>query len=51
MVYAFNGFTIQWAPLNGIMDNGINWLMGPNLYHLTNPQITISYLKYSSFAF
>jgi hypothetical protein len=24
---------IQWALLNKITDYGINWLMGPNLYH------------------
>jgi hypothetical protein len=24
-------FRVQWAPLNGIMDNGINWFMGSYL--------------------
>jgi hypothetical protein len=29
---------IQWTPLNGITDNGINRLMGSNLAHLTSPK-------------
>ena len=29
---------IQWMPLNGITDNGINRLMGSNLAHLTSPK-------------
>jgi hypothetical protein len=28
-------FVIQWTPLNGIADNGINRLMGSNLSHLS----------------
>jgi hypothetical protein len=31
---------LQWAPLNGITDNGINRLMGSNLSHLTVPKLT-----------
>ncbi len=30
---------IQWMPLKGITVNGINWLMGSNECHLTNPKI------------
>jgi hypothetical protein len=30
---------IQWMPLNGITDNGINRLMVSNLSHLTNPKL------------
>ncbi len=29
---------VQWTPLNGITDNGINRLMGSNLAHLTSPK-------------
>ncbi len=32
-------YNVQWAPLNGITDNGINRLMGSNLSHLSNPKI------------
>jgi hypothetical protein len=30
---------IQWAPLNGIADNGINCLGGLNLSRKTNPKL------------
>jgi hypothetical protein len=29
---------VQWTPLNGITDNGINRLMRSNLAHLTSPE-------------
>jgi hypothetical protein len=32
---------IQWAPLNGIMDNGINWLMESNLSSLQVPNFSV----------
>ena len=31
--------TIQWASLNGIMDNGINQLMDSNLSRSTKPKL------------
>jgi hypothetical protein len=30
---------VQWAPLNGIMDNGINRLMESNLSRFTSPKL------------
>ncbi len=32
---------VQWTPLNGIMDNGINRLMGSNLSYLTSPKFCL----------
>ena len=36
---------IKWAPLNGIMVNGINWLMGSNLTRFTCPKL-LFYIMY-----
>jgi len=33
---------LQWAPLNGIMDNGINLLMRLNLSRLTSPKLVFT---------
>ncbi len=32
---------LQWAPLNGITDNGINRLIGSNLSDLINPKLPL----------
>jgi hypothetical protein len=31
---------LQWETLNGIVDNGFNWLMGSNLSKLTSPEFS-----------
>ncbi len=37
------------APLIDIMDNGISWLMGSNLSHLTNPNLLFHLYLYVKF--
>ena len=37
---------LQWTPLKGITDIGVNRLMGSKLSRVTSPQITLSYLMY-----
>ncbi len=32
-------FKVQWEPLNGIADNGINWLLESNLPRFTSPKL------------
>ncbi len=38
---------VQWATLNGIMDNVINWLLGSNLSQMKNPKLLFNiYCKF-----
>jgi hypothetical protein len=34
-------FKIQWKPLNGITDNGINWLMESDFSKCTSPSFSV----------
>ncbi len=48
----FGKLNIQLVPLNGITDNGLNWFMGLNLSHLTNPKLPFhTYCMFYSFAY